>query len=218
MSLKVDYVADLNDGWSALNFVALQLAVADVGGIVVDLEWRPYEQYPDLPPEGLPIAEHFARNFGAGDSTASKTRDALRAWAAELDFDGYRPELRERAYSTFNAHRLLRWALAVGGSQAQQALATALLRLTLCEGGDVSSHEALLTKADDLGLDVEAARAMLASDAYAAEVKQLEGEYRAMGIDTVPVLLIEGKLVSHGSQSPEFYAHLIRQAAATPAA
>ena len=213
MSLKVDYVADLNDGWSALNFVALQLGIADLGGIVVELELRPFELYPDLPPEGLPLAEHFARNFGAGDSTTSKTRDALRAWAVELDFDGYRPELRQRAYSTFDAHRLLRWALAVGGSQAQQALATALLRLNLCEGGDLSNHEALLAKADDLGLDVPAARAMLASDAYAAEVKHIEGEYRAMGIDTVPVLFIEGRLVSHGSQSPEFYAQLIRQAA-----
>ena len=213
-SLKIDYVTDLNDGWGALNFVALQLAIADVGGIVVDLELRPYELYPDLPPEGLPMAEHFARNFGAADATAAKTREALRAWAAELDFDGYRPELRERAYSTFDGHRLLRWALSVGGSQAQQALAMALLRLTLCEGGDVSNRDALLVKADDLGLDVEAARTMLASDAYADEVKRIEGEYRAMGIDTLPVVLIEGKLVSHGSQSPEFYAHLIRQAAA----
>ena len=213
MSLKVDYVTDLNDGWGALNFVALQLAIADVGGIEVDLELRPYELYPDLPPEGIPMAEHLARNFGAVDSMALKTRDALRAWAHELDFEGYRPELRERAYSTFDGHRLLRWALATAGSQAQQALAMALLRLTLCEGGDVSDHEALLAKAEDLGLDVEAARAMLASDAYAGEIKRIEGEYRAMGIDTLPVLLISGKVVSHGSQSPEFYAHLIRQAA-----
>ena len=214
MSLKVEYVCDLNDGWGALNFVALQLAIADVGGIVVDLELRPFELYPDLPPGGVPMAEHVARTFGAADSLAMKTRDALRAWAVELDFDGYRPELRERAYRTFDGHRLLRWTLAVGGSQAQQALAMTLLRLTLCEGGDVSNHEALLAKADDLGLDVEAARAVLAGDAYAAEVKSIEAEYRAMGIDTVPVLLIEGKLVSHGSQTPEFYAHLIRQAAA----
>ena len=77
MSLKVEYVCDLNDGWGALNFVALQLAIADVGGIVVDLELRPFELYPDLPPEGLPMAEHMARNFGAADSLAMKTRDAL---------------------------------------------------------------------------------------------------------------------------------------------
>ena len=213
MKLKLEFVTDLIDGWSALNLVALQQAIADLGALEVELELRPFELHADLPPEGVPVAEHIARTYGADMAAAMGTRDALGAWANELGFDGYKPELRQKYHNSFDGHRLLRWAWAMGGPAAQARLAQELQRLTLCEGGDVSCHGELLAKVEAAGLDVAMAKAVLQGPAFADEVCSIEREYRAQGLETIPALFVGGKLVCQGSQSSEVYTTLIRQAA-----
>ncbi len=102
----------------------------------------------------------------------------IRTRGAEVGFT-FGP--REWVYNTFDAHRLLQWA----GQQApgqQLALKAALLRAYHGEGKDPSRHEVLVEAARSAGLDAAAARAVLASDAFADEVRAEEQQSQAMGI------------------------------------
>ncbi len=212
MKLKIDYVADLGSGWCALNLHSLREAIDQLPEIDVELDICPFEQYPDLPPEGVDIREHFAQTCGADVALATQTRAAMREWARELDFD-FRPNLRTRAYNTFDGLRLLRWARAQPGAQVQQDLALALFDLTFNRGGNVSEPAQLLQCVEMLGLDVTWAGQVLRTDAFADEVHHLEAEFHEQGIDVVPALYANGNLISQGSQTPPAYMTLLRVAA-----
>ncbi|HEY4084167.1 MAG TPA: DsbA family protein [Burkholderiaceae bacterium] len=212
MKLKIDYVADLGSGWCALNLHSLREALAQLPEIDVELDIRPFEQHPDLPPDGVDIREYFIETYGADMALATQTRDAMREWARELDFD-FRPDLRTRAYNSFDGHRLLRWALAQPGPQVQQDLALALFDLTFNRGGNVSDPAQLLQCVEALGLDVTWAGQVLKTDAFADDVHELEAAFREQGVDMLPALYVNGRLISQGSQTPSTYMTLLRVAA-----
>ena len=65
-------------------------------------------------------------------------------------------EKRSHFYSTFDAHRLLLWALQQG---RQIELKKALLRGYFTDGQNVSEHQTLARLAAEAGLDIESARA-----------------------------------------------------------
>ncbi len=143
---------------------------------------------------------------------ANTTREAMREWALELGVD-YRPDLRTRAYKSYDGHRLLRWALTQAGEQVQLRLALSLFDLSFKEGGDISDHAALLQRVEALGLDVASAREALAGDTFGDEVRFIEAEFREHAADMLPAVFIDKRLVSQGSQSPQTFATLLRVAA-----
>ena len=211
MKLRIDYVADIGNGWCMLGLHALRAALVQLPDLETELEIRPFEQYPELPPGGTPLKELFARVFGADMALANATREAMREWATELGVD-YRPDLRTRAYNSFDAHRLLRWALTQPGEQVQLRLALSLFDLTFKEGGNASDHAALLQRVEALGLDVASAREALASGAFGDELRFIDAEFREHAADMLPAVFFDGRLVSQGSQSPQTFTTLLRVA------
>ncbi len=65
-------------------------------------------------------------------------------------------EKRSHFYNTFDAHRLLLWALQQG---RQIELKKALLRGFFTDGQNVSEHQTLARLAAEAGLGIESARA-----------------------------------------------------------
>ena len=68
-----------------------------------------------------------------------------------------------------------------------------------------ASHEVLLRLCEELGLDVERARAILASDEYADEVRERERFYQEQGISAVPSVIIDDRHLIQGGQPPEAF-------------
>ena len=62
----------------------------------------------------------------------------------------------------------------------------ALFSAYFADGLNPASHEVLLQKYRELGLDPVRARAILQSDAFADEVRQVENFYTSHGIHSVP--------------------------------
>jgi len=213
-SVTIDFVSDVVCPWCALGATALEQAIENVAGeVAVELAYKPFELNPNMPAEGEKAVEHLMRKYGrtAQDVANGKAMQIERGNAIGFKFD---LEKRTHFYNTFDAHRLLLWALEQG---RQVALKKILLRAYFSEGQNPSDRQTLARLAAEAGLDQEQAREVLASGAYAAEVRELEAFYQQRGINSVPALVLNGRHLVSGSQSVEYYEQMLRQMASASA-
>jgi predicted DsbA family dithiol-disulfide isomerase len=213
-SVTIDFVSDVVCPWCALGATALEQAIENVAGEVsVELTYKPFELNPNMPAEGEKAVEHLMRKYGrtAQDVANGKAMQIERGNAIGFKFD---LEKRTHFYNTFDAHRLLLWALEQG---RQVVLKKILLRAYFSEGQNPSDQQTLARLAAEAGLDQEQAREVLASGAYAAEVRELEAFYQQRGINSVPAMVLNGRHLVSGSQSVEYYEQMLRQMASASA-
>ncbi|WP_271410611.1 DsbA family oxidoreductase [Pseudomonas sp. Q1-7] len=209
-SVTIDFVSDVVCPWCALGATALEQAIANLADEVsVELTFKPFELNPDMPAEGEHAVRHMMRKYGRTAEEVA-TRNAMviaRGQAIGFHFD---LERRSHFYNTFDAHRLLFWALLEG---RQARLHKVLLRAYFTDGKNPSDHETLAHLAAEAGLDPAQAREVLATGAFAKEVRELEAFYRERGIDSVPTMILNGRHLVSGSQSVGDYEQLLRQLA-----
>jgi predicted DsbA family dithiol-disulfide isomerase len=169
-------------------------------GIAVEVVYRSFELDPNVPVDGPPLVEYLARKLGdRGRVQAAHAR--LTSAGAELGID-FRWSTMRRA-NTFDAHRLLAWALRTEGPATQRALKKALLQGYFTEGLHVSDPDVLAQLAAEVGLDADAAAEVLASDAEAGTVRAEEALAHREGIAAVPTFVIEGRWVLQGAHDTE---------------
>ena len=209
--LRIDFVSDVVCPWCAIGLASLELALHRLESeVTVELHVQPFELNPQMGPAGEDIAEHLQAKYGLDEAQLAVNQERIRARGAELGvvFDTTR---RRRIHNTFDAHRLLHWA---GEEGRQLELKRALLQGYFAEGRDVSDHATLVEIATSAGLPAERARAILASDEFAAEVRTVERFFQEAGITGVPAIIIERKHLISGGQPPEVFEQALRQIAA----
>ena len=210
--LRIDFVSDVSCPWCAVGLASLQQALANLDGeVTAEIHFQPFELNPQMPPEGEDSTEHLVRKYGSTAEQIDANRAAIRERGAALGFT-FNMDRRSRVYNTFDAHRLLHWAELEG---RQLALKQVLLRAYFTDGEDVSAHDTLLRLAGEVGLDVEQARQILASDSYADEVRAQEQLFQSRGIHSVPATIINGQQLISGGQPPEAFEQALRQFAVT---
>ena len=208
--LRIDFVSDVSCPWCAVGLKALQQAIAAVeDDIAVELHFQPFELNPQMPPEGQDTAEHLTQKYGSTAAQLAQNRETLRERGTEV---GFQFNQRSRVYNTFDAHRLLHWAGEQGGA-AELALKHALLKAYFTDDRDVSSHDVLLQCAAVAGLDPAGAGQVLASDLYAAQVRQQQRQYQQRGITAVPSVIINQEHLLQGAQPTAFFEQALRQIA-----
>ena len=209
---RIDFVSDVSCPWCVIGLKALEEALARMAGQVeAELHFQPFELNPQMPPEGQDIGEHLAQKYGATPEQSERTREAIRARGEALGFT-FRMDRRSRIYNTFDAHRLLHWA---GLEGRQTALKHALFRAYFTEGANPGAHDVLLRVAGEVGLDAAAAKQVLASGAYANEVRERERFYQQQGIHAVPAVIFNERHLIQGGQPVEVFEQALRQVAAT---
>jgi len=207
--MRIDFVSDVTCPWCAIGFSALQQALERLGSeVAVELHLQPFELNPDMPPEGTDVVSYMARKYGRTPEQVAERQALIRDRGAEVGF-AFGP--RTRTWNTFDAHRLLHWA---GLEGRQVELKRALLAAYHTRGENPGSHEVLLRLAAEVGLDVERARAVLESGEYSDQVREQERRWRALGIDSVPSLIIDGKHLIQGGQPVEVFEQVLREIAA----
>jgi predicted DsbA family dithiol-disulfide isomerase len=115
---------------------------------------------------------------------------------------------RTHVYNTFDAHRLLYWA---GSKGKQLPLKLALLKAYHSEGKNPANHDVLVETAQSVGLDASEARDVLRNGDYTDEVRAEEREYMAMGIQSVPAIILNHHYLVSGGQPVEIFEQAIRQ-------
>jgi predicted DsbA family dithiol-disulfide isomerase len=131
----------------------------------------------------------------------------IRARGAEVGFN-FAMDKRSRIYNTFDAHRLLHWAELEG---KQKELKLALLDAYFTNGEDPSSHELLARVAADVGLDGDAALAVLKSDQFAQDVRDAEQFFLRHGINSVPAVIINERHLISGGQPAAVFERALRE-------
>ena len=214
--MKIDFVSDVACPWCAVGLNSLERAIERIGtAIPVDLHFQPFELNPTMAAEGADAGEYLKAKYGMGDAQLAHNRANIRARGAAV---GFAFGDRLRVWNTFDAHRLLHWAGLEGPAGSQRALKHALLQAYHGEGRNPGSHEVLLDLAAAVGLDVERAREVLSSGAYADEVRAAERHWQQAGINSVPAVIINDRHLIQGGQPPEVFEQALRQIAAEAAA
>lgn len=210
--IRIDFVSDVACPWCVIGLKSLEQALAKLGDEVeAEIHFQPFELNPDMPAEGQDITEHLAKKYGATPAQLEVTREAIRERGAELGFV-FGVGKRSRIYNTFDAHRMLHWAgLQDKQYMKQRALKHALFAAYFTEGFNPGEHETILRAVAQVGLDVDAARAVLESDDYATEVRAQEEHYLARGIHSVPAVIVNNQHLIHGGQPPEVFEQALRQ-------
>ena len=211
--LNIDFVSDVSCPWCAIGLGALEQALQSLDGEVeAELHFQPFELNPHMPAGGQDITEHLTQKYGSTPEQQLVSREAIRQRGESVGFT-FRREGRGRIYNTFNAHRLLHWA-ELKDPQKQRALKKALLRTYFTEGKSPEDPDVLLAAVADAGLDVGAAREVLQSDTFAAEVREREQFYLDNGIHAVPAVIVNGRHLIQGGQPQEVFEQALRQIAA----
>lgn len=204
--MKIDFISDIACPWCAVGLNSLEEALRRLGpAFPIELHFQPFELNPAMPAEGEDTIEHLSRKYSASPEQLAGSREVLRERGAAVGFVfGDRP----RVWNTFDAHRLLHWA---GLEGRQRELKHALLAAYHTHAQNPGAPDVLLRVLGEVGLDVERGRAILRSDDYADDVRALEQHYQALGINSVPSVLIDDQHLITGGQPPEVFERALRQ-------
>lgn len=211
-TVKIDFVSDIACPWCAVGLGALEKALDKLDG-QVQAQWhfQPFELNPHMGPGGQDLAEHLTQKYGSTPEQQAQIRQTIAARGAEVGFE-FHPGGRGRVYNTFHAHRLLHWAQGQGEG-AQHALKKAFLQAYQGRAECIDDAEVLLAGVAAAGLDVAAAREVLASDAHSVEVRERQQFYAQAGIRSVPAVIINDKHLISGGQPVEVFEQALRRIA-----
>lgn len=210
--MKIDFVSDVSCPWCAIGLRSLETALERLSPeLTPTLTFQPFELNPNMGAEGQDIGEHLHEKYGLSSEQLAQNSEAIRARGAALGFT-FSMGARRRIYNTFDAHRLLHWAELEG---RQLPLKHALFTAYFTDGRDPSDHDTLVEVAAAVGLDATRAREVLASGAYADEVRQEERHWQQLGIHAVPAVIIDNRHLIQGGQPPEVFEQALRQIAAS---
>ena len=215
--MRIDFVSDVACPWCAVGLNALERALARIDGALgeVELHLQPFELNPTMPPEGANAAQYLKSKYGLSDEQLAANRARIVERGAA---EGFAFGVREHVWNTFDAHRLLHWAGVEGAAGQQRELKHALLEAYHGQGRNPGAHDVLLELAGQVGLPVGRAREVLASGAFADEVREAERFWQDAGIHSVPAVVIDRRHLISGGQPSAVFEQALRQIAAESAA
>jgi predicted DsbA family dithiol-disulfide isomerase len=174
----------------------------------VEVTWRSFELDPDAPADRQgPPAERLAEKYGVSLDEARAMNARVTETAAQDGLE-YHLDLA-RGGNTFDAHRAIHLAAAHGlQAEAQERL----MRAYFTEGEPIGDPETLVRLLAELGVDADEARAALAGDAYAEEVRADEELAVRMGVRGVPFFVLGRRYGVSGAQPAEALLAALEQA------
>lgn len=193
--MLLDVYSDAVCPWCYIGKRRLDKVLATSAGEGVDVHWRAYQLYPQIPVEGVDRDAYMKARFGERARPARIYEQIVREGESEgIEF---RFDRIKRMPNTFDAHRLVGLA---GARGVQNAMVEALFNAYFCEGEDVGDVEVLAHAAAGVGLDGDEVRAYLESDAGCAVVESELQWGHSAGINGVPCFILERELAMPGAQ------------------
>ena len=174
----------------------------------VTVVYRSFELDPSAPPGATsPTVERLADKYGM---TAGQADDAQRQMEQRAAQDGLEFRMDSlRSGNTRDAHRLLHLAKAHG---VQAELAERLHRAYFTEQASIFDHSSLTELAVEAGLDRDDVIRVLGSQEYGDAVDTDEAMAQALGVNGVPLFVIDRRYGISGAQPPEVITRVLDQA------
>jgi predicted DsbA family dithiol-disulfide isomerase len=207
--LRVDIWSDVVCPWCAIGKRRFEAALARFAHKdEVEVVWRAFELDPSAPAvQPGDNATRLARKYGRTREQAVAMMQQVAETAARdgLDFD----LVNARSGNTFDAHRVLHLAAERG---VQDAVKERFFRAYMGERQPIGDREVLVRLAAEAGLDAEEVRSTLATDSFAAEVREEEEVAHRLGIHGVPFFVMHGAIGVSGAQPAEVLLGALEQA------
>lgn len=206
--MNIDIFSDVICPWCFLGKRRLEQALDELGWRdEVTVRWRAFQLDPRATAEPRDLRAAIERKYGPGSFDAMTRRLAALGEPVGIT---YRFDLAQRV-STVDAHRLLAWALDVGGTSAQGALCDRLMRGYFEQGANVADRATLTDLAGDAGLDPTKARRMLDDGGYGDAVVADLREAAERDIFGVPAFVVDGSFTIPGAQEVSTFRSLLER-------
>lgn len=207
--MTVEMIADLACPWCYIGLVRLEKAFALRPNIDVRLVWWPYLLNPQMPRDGMDRQTYLRSKFG-GEAQARQIYQRIRDAGSEEGIP-FAFDKMPRTPNTVAAQRLILLARTKGH---ERAMIRTLFKALFEEGLDIGKQDVLMSLGERAGLERGAIEALFAGDDYGADI--IRGHQRAsmMGVQGVPLYLVNREHVISGAQAPEVLAGLLDVAAA----
>jgi predicted DsbA family dithiol-disulfide isomerase len=175
----------------------------------VDIRWRSFELDPGAPfRRSKPMAAHLAAKYGM---TLEQAKARLADMNELASADGLVYDLANtQGGNTFDAHRLIH----LGNARNLDTGATvkeALLKAYFTDLQPISEPDVLLEIGVASGLEPEEVGGLLATDRFAAEVRQDEAEAAALGCTGVPFFVFNRTFAVPGAQDSSTFLITLRR-------
>ena len=183
--------------------------VAAEAGIALDVHWHSFELDPNAPAKhNTNNTERLAKKYGRSYADMEQMERNVAAMAAEegIDFQWRKAQ----SGNTFDAHRLIHFAATKGlANQAKEALCYAYMT----DGMAIGERSNVELVAQRVGLPADEIKAVLDSDAFAAEVRHDEEIARSqLQVSGVPFFVFNQRLALSGAQPREVFLQALQQA------
>lgn len=208
--LQIDVVTDIVCPWCFIGVVRLHKVLARTGNPDARIIHHPFFLDPDVPLEGIDVAEKLRKRFG-GDPSSMFARVEAEARKSGIALDLSK---QPRQRPTAAAHTLIRHALDKG---TQDALATALFETHFIETQNIADPAVLAKVAARFGF-TEAEALQLATDSTELEATREQALAAAQGgISGVPFFVFGRRLALSGCQPEDVFEQALAQANGTGA-
>ncbi|QDT91728.1 DsbA family oxidoreductase [Gimesia algae] len=205
MKLSVDVISDVICPWCYIGKRRLEKAI-DAADLQVSVQWHPFQLNPTMPKEGISRKEYRTRKFGSWER--SMELDAKVIAVGEAEGIHFAFDKIDQTPNTIDAHRLI-WLADQSG--CQDAVVEALFRAYFTEGQDIGNRQTLINVVAEVGLDRQAAEAMLDSDEGMDVIANATEMSKRYEVDGVPFFIIDQKLTLAGAQNSETFVDAFKQ-------
>ena len=161
------------------------------------VEWLPFDLHPEYPPEGIPRTQLVARY---GLDGMARTKAFFESHGLE-----YNPN-PDVVPNTMTALRLTEHARVEG---KHEKMHDRLMDAYWRDGENIGDLDVLRVHAETIGL--ESAAEVLATDAYADDVRQATAQAHSLGISAIPAFLLNRKLLVFGAHPRETFERAFAQ-------
>lgn len=202
--LAIDVVTDIVCPWCYIGLTRLDKALAGTGRAAA-ISHHPFFLDPNLPPEGVDVAEMLKAKYG-GDPAAmfARVEDEARKSGLALDLSK-----QPRQRPTDRAHTLI---AAAAGKGTQHALALALFEAHFMQSRNIADPDVLADVAVRHGFSDAEARQVIADPAALTATREAALGMSRNGISGVPFFVFDRRLALSGAQGENVFAQAIEQA------
>tara|TARA_B110000014_G_scaffold264474_1_gene266536 strand:+ start:10145 stop:10813 length:669 start_codon:yes stop_codon:yes gene_type:complete len=205
--LTIDIVSDIVCPWCVVGYKNLKVAQRFLKKeITLEINWRPYQLHPEIPPEGIDKKLFFKNknhfNSPPRDNSKHLIKEGLNHG---FIFNFKKPKL---VPNTLQSHRLIELTKDL---ELKSNLAESLFTHHFTHGTNISSKEELLKIAKEIGIEQSLLdKFMNTNDGLETVIKE-ERSYRERDISGVPTFIINDQYLLQGAQHHETILSFLRR-------
>jgi predicted DsbA family dithiol-disulfide isomerase len=208
--MQIDLFHDTVCPWCRIGKRHLQLALAQWDGEPVQVRYRTFFLNERIAPAGEDFKPYMQAKIGGRiplEQMFDGPRQAGERVGLRFDFEAI-----TRAPNTLLSHRLI----ARAPHDHQEAVIDAVYAAYFEQGRDIGDLDVMVDVASAVGLDRDALRALLLSDAGQEQVLADVRWAQGAGISGVPFFIVNDRYAWSGAQPPEAILQMLRQIDGTP--